>query len=241
MSSPAMSVVPFAPPEIGPDEIAEVVATLESGWLSTGPRVHQFERAFAGYVGAPHAVALNSCTAGLHLALLAAGIGPGDEVITSPLTFCATANVVLHAGATALFVHAGGDVGDSHSWRAGLSLLNAKALDQSLATTGALGGSSSTAFSGRTRVAVADAVWKWAPGGNATRTNFKLQGEYYATTFLYDHGKAAPTAIDHREHAVTFQVIDAAQRQHGMLYLPTRWSVRRRTPDGGLSEEVSES
>jgi hypothetical protein len=82
------------------------------------------------------------------------------------------------AGASALFVHAGGDVGDSHSWRAGLSMLNAKALDQALTTSGALGGASSTDFSGRTRVVVADAVWKWAPGGNATRTNFKLQGEY---------------------------------------------------------------
>lgn len=68
-----------------------------------------------------------------------------------------------------------------------------------------------------------------------------LQGEYYATTFLYDHGKAAPTAIDHREHAVTFQVIDAAQRQHGMLYLPTRWSVRRRSANGDVREEVSEA
>ncbi len=74
-------------------EIAEVIATLESGWLSTGPRVAAFEQAFADYTGAPHAVALNSCTAALHLSLLAAGIGAGDEVITTPLTFCATANV----------------------------------------------------------------------------------------------------------------------------------------------------
>jgi dTDP-4-amino-4,6-dideoxygalactose transaminase len=65
--------------------------------------VRQFEEAFAAYIGAPHAVALNSCTAGLHLSLLAAGIGPGDEVITTPLTFCATANVILHAGATPVF------------------------------------------------------------------------------------------------------------------------------------------
>jgi hypothetical protein len=86
------------------------------------------------------------------------------------------------AGASALFVHAGGDVGDSHSWRAGLSMLNAKALNQALTTSGALGGAASTDFSGRTRVVVADAVWKWAPGGNATRTNFKLQGEYLRST-----------------------------------------------------------
>ena len=81
-------------------------------------------------------------------------------------------------GASALFVHAGGDIGDSQSWRAGLSLLNAKPVGQTLTTTGASGGSSSTDFSGRTRVIVADAVWKWAPNGNATRTNLKLQGEY---------------------------------------------------------------
>jgi dTDP-4-amino-4,6-dideoxygalactose transaminase len=95
--------VPFAPPDIGPAEIAEVVAALESGWLSTGPRVAAFERAFAEFVGAPHAIALNSCTAGLHLALLAAGVGAGDEVITTPLTFCATANVIVHCGATPVF------------------------------------------------------------------------------------------------------------------------------------------
>ncbi len=85
--------VGFAPPAIGQDEVAEVVATLESGWLSTGPRVQQFERAFADYVGASHAVAVNSGTAALHLSLLAAGVGTGDEVVTTPLTFCATANV----------------------------------------------------------------------------------------------------------------------------------------------------
>jgi dTDP-4-amino-4,6-dideoxygalactose transaminase len=99
----AGAVVPFAPPAVGTDEIAEVVAALESGWLTTGPRVKAFEAAFAAYVGAPHAVALNSCTAALHLALLAAGIGPGDEVVTTPLTFCATANTIIHAGATPVF------------------------------------------------------------------------------------------------------------------------------------------
>ena len=89
--------------EIGQREVAEVVATLESGWLSTGPRVQQFERAFADYIGASHAVAVNSGTAALHLSLLAAGIGAGDEVVTTPLTFCATANVVVHVGATPRF------------------------------------------------------------------------------------------------------------------------------------------
>jgi dTDP-4-amino-4,6-dideoxygalactose transaminase len=95
--------VPFARPAIGAGEIAEVVETLESGWLSTGPRVAAFEHAFAQYTGAEHAIALNSCTAALHLSLLASGIGAGDEVITTPMTFCATANVVVHAGATPVF------------------------------------------------------------------------------------------------------------------------------------------
>jgi dTDP-4-amino-4,6-dideoxygalactose transaminase len=97
------TAVPFAPPAIGAEEIAEVVETLESGWLSTGPRVASFERAFMEYSGAEHAIAVNSCTAALHLSLLAAGVGAGHQVITTPLTFCATANVVVHAGATPVF------------------------------------------------------------------------------------------------------------------------------------------
>jgi dTDP-4-amino-4,6-dideoxygalactose transaminase len=95
--------VDFAPPDLGEAEIDEVVSALRSGWLSTGPRVHQFEQAFAAYVGSPHAIAVNSCTAALHLSLLVAGIEPGDEVVTTPLTFCATANVIVHAGATPVF------------------------------------------------------------------------------------------------------------------------------------------
>jgi dTDP-4-amino-4,6-dideoxygalactose transaminase len=95
--------VALARPAIGEEEIAEVVAALESGWLTTGPRVSAFEEAFARYVGAPHALCLNSCTAALHLSLLAAGVGPGDEVVTTPLTFCATANAVIHTGATPVF------------------------------------------------------------------------------------------------------------------------------------------
>jgi dTDP-4-amino-4,6-dideoxygalactose transaminase len=103
MPTTASSIVPFAPPSVGSQEIAEVVATLESGWLTTGPRVASFEHAFAGYVGAPHALAVNSCTAALHLSLLACGVADGDEVITTPLTFCATANVIVHTGATPVF------------------------------------------------------------------------------------------------------------------------------------------
>lgn len=103
MAPVTTTTVRFAPPVIGRGEIDEVVAALESGWLSTGPRVRQFEQAFAAYTGAPHALALNSCTAALHLALLAYEIGPGDEVVTTPLTFCATANVAIHTGATPRF------------------------------------------------------------------------------------------------------------------------------------------
>src|SRR5438067_2146762 len=93
----------FGSPQIDEDEIAEVVATLRSGWIGMGPRTLQFERDFAEYVGARHAIAVNSCTAAMHLALIAADVGPGDEVITSPLTFPATANVIVHQGATPVF------------------------------------------------------------------------------------------------------------------------------------------
>ena len=102
-STPAAAVEPFLPfaqPEIGQEEIDEVVDTLRSGWLTGGPKVQAFEEGIRDVTGASHAVALSSCTAGMHLALLAAGIGPGDEVITTPLTFAATVNVILHAGAT---------------------------------------------------------------------------------------------------------------------------------------------
>jgi dTDP-4-amino-4,6-dideoxygalactose transaminase len=96
----ATEFVPYNRPMIGQEEIDEVVATLRSGWLTTGPRTEQFEREFRNYIGAPYSLATNSCTAALHLALVALGIGPGDEVITTPLTFCATVNTILQAGAT---------------------------------------------------------------------------------------------------------------------------------------------
>jgi dTDP-4-amino-4,6-dideoxygalactose transaminase len=90
----------FGAPLIENSEIEEVVASLKSGWLGTGPKVAQFELNFKSYKNASHAVALSSCTAALHLSLLAAGVKPGDEVITTPLTFCATVNAIIHAGAT---------------------------------------------------------------------------------------------------------------------------------------------
>ena len=94
----------FSPPLIGEEEIAEVVDTLRSDWITTGPKAAQFEAEFAAAVSAPAAVAVNSCTAALHTALLASGIGPGDEVITTPLTFPATVNVVEHVGARPVLV-----------------------------------------------------------------------------------------------------------------------------------------
>jgi dTDP-4-amino-4,6-dideoxygalactose transaminase len=98
MSEPFL---PFALPDIGEDEIAEVVDTLRSGWLTTGPKAKRFEAEFAAFLGDPslHCIAVNSATAGLHLALEAIGIGPGDEVITTTHTFTATAEVVRYLGA----------------------------------------------------------------------------------------------------------------------------------------------
>lgn len=101
--------VPFHRPSIGRDEIEEVVRTLESGWLTTGPRTAQFEREFREYIGAPQAQAVSSCTTGMHLALTALDIGPGAEVITTPLTFCSTINVIVHAGATPVLADVGPD------------------------------------------------------------------------------------------------------------------------------------
>lgn len=90
----------FGSPLIEEAEIEEVVACLKSAWIGTGPRVAQFEADFAAYKGVQQSVALNSCTAALHLSLLVADLGPDAEVITTPLTFCATVNAIIHAGAT---------------------------------------------------------------------------------------------------------------------------------------------
>lgn len=94
----------FGAPLIGEEEIAEVTDTLRSGWIGFGPKCLRFEEEFAQYAGVKHAISVGSCTAGLHLALIAAGVGPGDEVITTPLTFAATANVIEHVGALPVFV-----------------------------------------------------------------------------------------------------------------------------------------
>jgi dTDP-4-amino-4,6-dideoxygalactose transaminase len=94
----------FGAPFIGEEEIDEVVDTLRSGWLGTGPKVAKFEELFRQYVGANYAIAVNSCTAGLHLSMVVSGLRSGDEVITTPMTFCATVNSIVHAGATPVLV-----------------------------------------------------------------------------------------------------------------------------------------
>ena len=101
--SPRSTFLGFQPPAIGEEEIAAVAETLRSGWLTTGPRAAELEERFAAYVGARHVLAVSSGTAALHLALLALDVGPGDEVITSPITWPATANVIVHTGARPVF------------------------------------------------------------------------------------------------------------------------------------------
>jgi dTDP-4-amino-4,6-dideoxygalactose transaminase len=90
----------FGQPVLGDTEIDAVVDCLRRRWIGTGPKVHQFEKEFAAYRGSPYAVAVGSCTAALHLSILALGIAAGDEVITTPMTFCATINAIIHTGAT---------------------------------------------------------------------------------------------------------------------------------------------
>ena len=97
---PQSDLIIFGAPKIEREEIEEVVRCLESGWIGTGPRVAQFEEEFATYKGRRFAAAVSSCTAAIHLSVLAAGIGNGDEVITTPMTFCATVNAIINAGAT---------------------------------------------------------------------------------------------------------------------------------------------
>ena len=97
--TPRDTFLPFSPPSIGEEEIAEVVDTLRSSWITTGPKTKQFEAEFARAVDAPASLAVNSCTAALHVALAVLGVGPGDEVITTPMTFAASVNVIEHVGA----------------------------------------------------------------------------------------------------------------------------------------------
>lgn len=98
------TVIPITRPAVGQEEANAAAQAVLSGWLSQGPRVEEFERAVAAYTGAHHAIATSNCTTALHLALLAADVGPGDEVICPSFSFIATANAILHAGATPVFV-----------------------------------------------------------------------------------------------------------------------------------------
>src|SRR5277367_1863412 len=104
MTTDPAEFLPFARPDLQSEEIDEVVAVLKSGWLTTGPRVQRFETAWKEYLAAPHALAVSSATAGLHLAMLALDLQPGDEVITTPLTFAATLNTIVLAGGTPVLV-----------------------------------------------------------------------------------------------------------------------------------------
>ncbi|MDD3860678.1 MAG: aminotransferase class I/II-fold pyridoxal phosphate-dependent enzyme, partial [Bacteroidales bacterium] len=97
-------MIPFSPPRIDDKIIAEVVDTLKSGWITTGPKTKRFERNLIEYTGAKSVLCLNSATAGLELMLRWFGVGPGDEVIVPAYTYCATANVVIHCGAVPVMV-----------------------------------------------------------------------------------------------------------------------------------------
>src|SRR5215211_3565858 len=101
--------LPFALPDLDETELNEIKATLDSGWITTGQKTRQFEAEFAATVGARHAIAVNSCTAAMHLALEAIGLRRGDEVITSPYTFAATAEVVRYFDARPVFVDVDSD------------------------------------------------------------------------------------------------------------------------------------
>ena len=97
------TMLPYGHQQIDDEDINAVVAVLRSDWITTGPKVAEFEEAFAAYVGSKYAVSFSSGTAALHGASFAAGLGPGDEAITTPMTFCATANCVLYQGAKPVF------------------------------------------------------------------------------------------------------------------------------------------
>jgi len=129
------------------------------------------------------------------------------------------------AGMTALTAHTGGDVGDSHSWRAGLSMLNAKADGQRLLGLAAAGDTVASAFSGSTRVLIADAVWKWAPDGNATRTSFKLQGEFLRSTrsgdLAFDPDGSASSAA--------YRAVQCGWYLQGIYQFMPAWRVGLRT------------
>ena len=126
------------------------------------------------------------------------------------------------AGMRALALHTGGDLGDSHNWRAGLSVLSAKASDQTLLATDASGNASTSIFNGSTRVWIADAVWKWAPRGNATQVNFKLQGEYLRST-------RSGSLLDDTSNAAALHAVQSGWYVQGIYQFMPRWRVGLRS------------
>lgn len=110
IETPSTRFLNFALPTIGDEECEEVIRTLRGGWLTYGPKTKLFEERFSNYIGVQNSIAVNSATSGLHLALLALGIGPGDEVIVPVITFCSTANVVVHMGARPVFCDVSDDL-----------------------------------------------------------------------------------------------------------------------------------
>ena len=145
------------------------------------------------------------------------------------------------AGMSAVTAHTGGDIGESHSWRAGLSMLNAKAADQALSAFDAAGNNVANAFTGKTRVWVLDGVWKWAPNGNATRTNFKLQGEYLRSTRTGSLVADAPGAA----LADGFRAAQSGWYLQGVYQFIPHWRVGLRTerlnpgsPDFGINSAL---
>jgi len=140
-------------------------------------------------------------------------------------------------GMAAVTAHTGGDIGDSHSWRAGLSWLATKSDEQALTAVDAAGTATTASFSGRTRVWLADAVWKWAPQGNATRTSFKLQGEYLRST------RSGRLSVDpgNTDRTAAYRALQSGWYVQGVYQFMPRWRVGLRTerldpgrPDEGL-------
>jgi len=175
----------FGKPYVGEEEIAEVVDTLRSGWLGTGPKTARFEEAFRTYVGSTHAASVGSCTAALFLCQKALGIGPGDAVITSPLTFVATANSVHHTGARPLFVDVTPDRG----------LLDPAAVERLLKEDCAIAADGAVFHRGSgARVRAILPVHLW--GQAADMTSFRRLADRYNLYLVGDAAHAVETTID---------------------------------------------
>ena len=111
----AFDFLPFSPPKISDEGIKRVVEVLQSGWIGTGPLTKEFEEKFCNYLDASFGVAVSSCTSGIFLSLKALGVGPGDEVITTAMTFCSTVNAIIHCGATPVLVDVDSEYGNMNT------------------------------------------------------------------------------------------------------------------------------